>query len=318
MPETCARVISLGGYAYKILALGGDDEYLPEVQDGYGADLLAFASALLTENSVVVDIGANIGLTSLLLARLAGTVVAVEPAPNIFSLLKQNITDNRVSNVIALNYAIGASNSNVRFREHSAFGHVSDGPLANANVEMRTVDNLVADLGLSNVSLIKIDVEGYEPHVLAGAAETIARFNPVILMEFNTVTLTNFGGVSPHDFAVTLFRDFEIVLRLKKAPEIGYAVEERPDTLVHFNVFRDRSVTDLILIKRARPLPVPRAAAIEKTDDDHQQRAIEQHIANENYLAGEVAALKASRSWRLTAPLRAASRIAQKLISHRS
>jgi len=64
-------------------------------------------------------------------------------------------------------------------------------------VPVRSLDSLVAEHGSEGrLSLIKIDVEGYESQVLAGATETLARFRPPLYVEFNDEILRDAGSSS--------------------------------------------------------------------------------------------------------------------------
>ena len=81
-------------------------------------------------------------------------------------------------------------------------------------VPVTTLDSYLEEtMPNERVVLIKIDVEGFEPNVLAGARRVIQRHRPLIWMEFNSVTLNIAQGYSPMAFATALFACFE-VLRL--------------------------------------------------------------------------------------------------------
>jgi FkbM family methyltransferase len=93
--------------------------------------------------------------------------------------LVMNLELNKLENVIPLRFAIGAENKLVEMTPTSDFdgrmfvGKGGDG------VELRTIDSF----GFSNVSIMKIDVEGFELEVLKGAVETIATWHPAIVIE---------------------------------------------------------------------------------------------------------------------------------------
>ena len=148
-------------------------------------------SHLLDPESVVLDIGANIGLTALVTADLvpAGRVFAIEGAPRNHAALVRNLEVHAKGVAEAVHCAIGASDGSVRFVEDSAFGHVvSAGTMIAApamSVPQITIDALAARHGLTRLDLIKLDIEGFEQDALEGAGETLARFDPVVLFEFN-------------------------------------------------------------------------------------------------------------------------------------
>jgi FkbM family methyltransferase len=140
------------------------------------------------ENTTVIDAGAHIGTHTMTLARRVGSegrVYAFEPQKKIFRELVQNVRLNRADNVVPLRFALGDQNDVViamrPAQEHNeggtgvskSFGGSGD------RAELRTIDSF----WFQNVSLIKIDVEGFEDHVLDGARETILMWRPVIIIE---------------------------------------------------------------------------------------------------------------------------------------
>ena len=127
----------------------------------------------LTDQSVVVDIGANIGVLTAWFARRAHEVHAFEPAPRALELLRMNAPSNATIHPLAL----GEESGLVRFTQAESLdmSAISDSGI---EVEIRTLDSY----GLAP-DLIKIDVEGFEPQVLRGARQTIARHRPLIMFE---------------------------------------------------------------------------------------------------------------------------------------
>lgn len=138
----------------------------------WGADEAAIDGIPLDRDSVVLDIGANIGVMTRIFSARAGHVHAFEPSPRALSLLKENAPANCTIHPVAL----GSEEGTVHFAELEALdmSHVA---LEGIEVRMQTVDSL----GLEP-DFIKIDVEGYEPHVLQGATETLKR-GPIIMFE---------------------------------------------------------------------------------------------------------------------------------------
>ena len=145
--------------------------------------LKALAEAAVP-GSTALDIGAHIGSITIPLARLVGSqgrVYAFEPQKPVFRELFYNLTLNQVENVIPLRYAVGASSAVVEMEPDQGYdGQVRIGA-GGDRVEMRTIDSFF----FSDVSVIKIDVEGYEGEVLRGARETIETFHPVIVLEIS-------------------------------------------------------------------------------------------------------------------------------------
>lgn len=132
---------------------------------------------------VVLDVGANIGTHTLAYAQYAKHVIAFEPIIGIFNVLCANLALNCIENVTPLSIAAGDENKVVKaqspdFNVVNNFGAFSVGS-GDFHCPVRTIDHL----WLSDVTLIKIDVEGYELEVLRGAVETIARCKPALYVE---------------------------------------------------------------------------------------------------------------------------------------
>ena len=150
-----------------------------------------------------LDVGANIGYYTALAARAVGPngkVVALEPDPESYSYLEKTIDANSVGNVKS--FRIAASNAPANLPLFISKDNRGDNRLyASADkrpqieVEARPVDELLTENNISTVDLIKIDVQGYEPKVIAGLSETIARSpNLTILTEFWPKGITEAGG----------------------------------------------------------------------------------------------------------------------------
>lgn len=128
----------------------------------------------LSLSSVVLDIGANIGVMTRIFARRAGHVHAFEPAPRAMSLLIENTKDRL--NVTVHHVAISNRDGTTHFAERPNLD-VSSISSDGIEVPTRTIDSLGLD-----PDFIKIDVEGYEHLVLEGASETLKR-SPIVMFE---------------------------------------------------------------------------------------------------------------------------------------
>ncbi|HEY4304171.1 MAG TPA: FkbM family methyltransferase [Gemmatimonadaceae bacterium] len=136
-------------------------------------------------DSEVVDAGANVGVFTYAFLRQGATVHAFEPQPGCVDLLEAYAANQSLLQVHP--WALGASRGRARLFVPS---HVRQSGSPEATLrsvdaaEIVDVDIAPLDqLGLSHVSLIKIDVEGAEAGVLAGAAETIERCRPLMMIE---------------------------------------------------------------------------------------------------------------------------------------
>jgi FkbM family methyltransferase len=153
---------------------------------------------LVSAGDVVVDIGANVGAHTLPLARAAGEtgrVIAFEPTGWAFSKMRVNLGLNpdlqaRVTAEQALLVSPGQRTVPAAIYSSWPLAASSDlHPLHRGRLmstgEARavTLDDYVADSGTERVDFVKIDVDGTEPEVLAGAAATVARHRPRIVIE---------------------------------------------------------------------------------------------------------------------------------------
>ena len=148
-------------------------------------------------SAAAIDAGAFIGTHSTYFAKFCGLspVVAFEANPNTFPLLKHNIAANHLTEtVIPIGKALGANPGyavlDCTDTDNPGGSAVSFVPEAlRGSVEVSTLDiEMQALLGrISNVALIKIDVEGAEVAVLKGAMKTISAQKPVLCIEVHTL-----------------------------------------------------------------------------------------------------------------------------------
>lgn len=144
---------------------------------------------------VALDIGGHVGFWSMWLAQVFGQVHAFEPTPGHAECFSRNVLDSNVTlHRCAVGSAEGVSGISTD-PENSGKAHLAEG----SSVLVKTVDSF----GFEGVGLIKIDVEGYEPEVLIGAKETIARCKPVVVFEDNGQH-ERYGFQNPHEVAKTL------------------------------------------------------------------------------------------------------------------
>lgn len=162
---------------------------------------------MLKPGDVFVDVGANIGYFSLLVANQSSQnkIIALEPVSYLFNALKENISLNKFNNIEALNLAAGYKEetrliylSKTDNTGMSSFQQPENYSGKSETVKVVTLDSLARNLKLQKVDLIKIDVEGSELFVLKGMTEIITLFQPSIVLELNPETLSYFS-ISPAD-----------------------------------------------------------------------------------------------------------------------
>ncbi|HEU4325589.1 MAG TPA: FkbM family methyltransferase [Roseiflexaceae bacterium] len=147
---------------------------------------------VLRPGDVAYDIGANAGYLSLVMARRVGTagrVVAFEADPRNAAALAANIALNGQRNITLVPKAVSDTSGSVSFASfgYSLVGHIAT-PTTPADAQLLTVpavalDDLFSEGLLPAPRCIKIDVEGAEDRVIAGAARLLAHARPVIIAE---------------------------------------------------------------------------------------------------------------------------------------
>lgn len=136
-------------------------------------------------NSVIVDIGANIGtLTVPLALNFAGQILAFEPVDATLMALEKNLQLNNITNVRVLKKACSAApglGEMIDIDERNTGGAKLD-VSQSGTTDVTTLDTEVARLG-AKVSLIKMDVEGHEGPVFDGAHDVLRNHRPLIVCE---------------------------------------------------------------------------------------------------------------------------------------
>ena len=196
-------------------------------EDGiYEAENVRLLRFLAKPDTWMFDVGANIGLMSLpvLHGEPQLKVLSFEPSPNTAPWLERTIAGSRYADRWKLVQKVaGRSAGTTGFHVSPAAFDLFDGVPQSARIrgsvvqqlEMTTVDKEWEALGRPAVSVVKIDVEGWEMEVLAGARQLIESQRPPILLEWNAAHLQT-AGVKP---GALLEMARHSNYRLFKAPE---------------------------------------------------------------------------------------------------
>jgi FkbM family methyltransferase len=174
----------------------------------------------IQRGSIALDIGAHIGTHTLRMAQKVGpkgNVYAFEPQKKIYRELVYNLNLNHVANTIPLRYAVGNANAVI---EMDAAQEGNEGATAigrgGDKAELRTIDSF----SFQGISLVKIDVEGFEDPVIDGARETLLKNHPVIIVEIR--------AKNPSDASEEAAKA-RIANSKKKIENLGYGVESIGD-----------------------------------------------------------------------------------------
>lgn len=176
----------------------------------YETELAVLAKKYIDPEKDAVDIGANIGLYTILFSKIINDnskVLAVEPTPAALKYLNKNIQRNDCKNNVIVFEGIAASDQEKYMlniipgmEEYSSLGNMVHPTIKGhvyykTEVKANTIDNLVTQLKL-NPGFIKIDTEGSEFAVLSGALNTLRKAKPVVLSELSDTLLSSLGHSS--------------------------------------------------------------------------------------------------------------------------
>jgi FkbM family methyltransferase len=159
---------------------------------------ISFLRPFVVHGSWIIDIGANVGFFTRQFSEWVsgdGRVLAVEPEEANFAALEETKRRASQGNVIIARKCLVADLDGTLRLELNP-DNPADHRIGTQGVPTpaMTLDTLMAELRWPRVGLIKIDVQGAEPRVLAGGHETLARNRPALLIEVDDVSLGRFGS----------------------------------------------------------------------------------------------------------------------------
>ncbi len=181
----------------------------------YSRDVVSLIKSRLAPGDVFIDGGANIGEITLAAAKrvgAAGKVLSFEPVDAIRSKLARNVAVNNMDGMVRI-LAQGLSDAPGSLpiygkaeqyldgSQHSGLGTLyasSERAQKIATIELTTIDMTMNKLGLDRLAGIKLDIEGAELAALRGAAETLKRFRPWLIVEIGSNTCEA-AGYAPGD-----------------------------------------------------------------------------------------------------------------------
>lgn len=207
---------------------------------------------LLKENDTVLDIGANIGEITLSCASLvpSGRVYAFEPVSSIYDELQKNIALNpHLSNIHVIKQGVGNAIAEVPIY-HDSKDQYNEGTFSMysenfnhtkfiENIKLTTIDHFVEDQKLSQVNLMKIDVEGNEIFALQGAKQTLLRYHPYLIIE-----------LSRKNIAAANYHPDDIIAFLSQLGYNGFYIIKTRGKLVELKSTADLPEFCNILVKR--------------------------------------------------------------------
>lgn len=159
---------------------------------------IILADLFCEPSGVVLDVGANIGTTSIPVAYMGHQVIGVEPSPEILSDLSHNIALNSPIPYTTMNLAAASPKTKTDdgyLELYSSEGNLGAGSLlknwnegkANRKVELTrsaTLDSMVSFLHPGRIDFVKIDVEGFEYEALQGLQDILKTDQPAVVFEW--------------------------------------------------------------------------------------------------------------------------------------
>lgn len=143
---------------------------LASIESKYASDAVA-----VVDGDIVIDIGANIGEFSRSVVDRASRLIAIDPDPYVYEALSRNL--NGFSNVAVMQRAMSEADSEVEFylSTKNADSSLLQPTQFSETVTVQAVrlDKLIEEQGIERVDFLKIEAEGWEPEILAGATRTL-------------------------------------------------------------------------------------------------------------------------------------------------
>ena len=176
------KVIGPDGFNFFINLENGNSTFL----FGFGIAEIAPLLSYLPPESMVFDIGANMGIWTRVFNEYfsSGNIFAFEPSPSAYKDLKKN---SEHFDINCSNFAISDTDGEVFFslENGTALHHITkEKNKYTIPIKSKKLDNWALDKNLKRVDFLKIDVEGHEFEVLLGAKKIIETFRPIILFEY--------------------------------------------------------------------------------------------------------------------------------------
>jgi len=191
---------------------------------------IKFLQSIVEKGMKVIDIGANIGITTVIIAKKIGAkgkVYSFEPVTRYFNVLKKNLSSNKLKNIEILKLAVSNQVGRTNFYDNGdASSVVPQRGIKKFEVSTTTIDIFLEQKRMKKIDLINMDCEGGELLVLKGAKETLRRNKIKIFCEIH------------HDFLNRLHQSVQDIVKYLKG--INFKVHSvRLDDLSLRNNFRN-------------------------------------------------------------------------------
>ena len=220
------------------------DSYLQRIGEEFEPGLVRLFVAIASrlDNCSCFDVGANIGLTTLLFSELYEQVYSFEASPRTFQILDHNIASNKIGNANIFRFGLGSKTQKLLLtaaNDDASGGFLSEDISADLDghlhemVDIRKGDEWIEGSAFEfnlPVAFVKIDVEGHELEVIEGLKQTLRRFEPIVVMEMNHWCLNAFKRLSIPEFLESLEKTFSVI----------YAFNDSTSEMINISCGKDR------------------------------------------------------------------------------
>lgn len=167
----------------------------------YEKHILHFLRDITKPNSIFADIGANTGIHSLFMSNHAKTVHAFDPYLPVINRLEETIKLNEIDNIKVHKIGLGSKNHIIPFYSPpdnnigtGSFEKDVNNKNSQKAIELQVVtgDSFFQENEISDIDIIKIDIEGYEKSALQGLANTLMKNRPFVIMEVSILPKESF------------------------------------------------------------------------------------------------------------------------------
>lgn len=248
-PGLDLRQVAIGGRPFVLVS---DDNYLSGLGEDFEPESVRLFDSLVQPEDTVLDVGANIGCTSLYFGSRAQRVHAFEPSARTFAFLRRNVERSGLDRIHLHPLGLGDENRQLTLTVAPADrsgGFVSDRVRPSGSgheqepVSIRRLDDVMVEKGIDSADLLKIDVEGFEGRVLRGAVRTLREHRPLVVAELNHYCLNAFQRTSLPDHIDYLRSVFPILLVVDRQNYMNLHDDNERFVAVHYHILHGRYLT---------------------------------------------------------------------------
>ncbi len=205
MEDVCVINVRGGARMAVPAALDCVTTYILLEQEDWFEDEIRLVRAWLRPGMKAVDVGANLGVYTVAMARAVGDtgqVWAFEPTPAAAELLQRNLDLNELRNVVVTRAAVSESEGTIVFSmgEHSEENAIASSGQAGDDgllVKAVTLDKMAQEHAWTGVDLVKLDVEGHEFEAIRGGTEFLRTNSPLVMFEIKAGETVDLRALEP-------------------------------------------------------------------------------------------------------------------------